>query len=253
MNLSQAQRLMVAAKDDAVLAAWSAVVLEYRSPAQCDISPYEAWDAYQGFLMHGLITSAEYDRTDLKACFFSGQRPSTGAIQEVITNLKFLCPDHDKRTEPQMPKLGNPFSNKEAIATRERGALSEAPVVPGIAGQRSSAPLQPFSNNREAIPGPRQPAMPAITPNTLADRGAPRLRLDNPHRKVLDQDIQPIIFCGKCEMEVELSLDGGDNLGPDDHPGGNVSVIDRIFYGKCHGCQTVFHCSAGRRIPQDSF
>ena len=45
--------------------------------------------------------------------------------------------------------------------------------------------------------------------------------------------------------------DGGQVVGPDDLPGGSVSVVDTIFHAHCDHCGRVWHFSVGMVVTPD--
>jgi len=257
LNRAHALRLIVAAGDDAVLAAWAAVVCEHRMPATSDISPYDALDNYQEFFSLGLITTANYDEAIRLRSFSAGVHPAAERIQDVLHNVLFLCPEH--KPEEPMSK-NNPFSHIDApaLTTRENNSpglatsRSPAPSLSGrgggvpLAGSNSGAPpLVPFTPSREVLPPTPSPGLGMQAPQgrnlPCTDPGAG------------EDGLRPRMFCGECDTQLTLKQDGSQGLGPDDMPGGNVSVMEVIWYAEC-GCGLIYHCSAGRRdIPHEAF
>ena len=62
MNLAKAINLMVAARDDAILAAWVYMITDQAVHAVTDLSPYDAWDAYQRLYDLGLVEATAFHR-----------------------------------------------------------------------------------------------------------------------------------------------------------------------------------------------
>lgn len=252
MNKTQALRLLVAAHDDPVLAAWAAVIDEYKASPECDVSPYEHWEAYQEFFSHGLITSTQYDGTDARRVFFSGRKPPAGEIQRVLNNLKFL-----PERQPQEPPVSktklpdNPFASSSSLVARDsgNGSLVNGHHAGELPARQAAAALNPFAGAREALPKSKDP----IAMEAFAPRGNLACREPNPDRvaRIGSHEIEADLRC--CGERVEMIVDGGQAIGPDDLPGGQVSVIDAIFHGKCQTCNTIWHCSAGKTIPQEAF
>ena len=258
MNHAHALRLIVAAEDDAVLAAWAAVVLEHRMPAHSEISPYDAWEAYQEFFALGAILGDDYDATDIKRAFFSGGCPPTSQIQDVLHNVLFLCPEHEP--EESMSK-SNPFNNPG------ESALSARNDRQSIAPSRSATPLPGGMTTGAPLPGGNGGGAPLVTPfsrerEIMPANKTPDLGLHHRERRNLpcadpgggEDRIRPTVFCGECGEKLDLKLDGSQGLGPDDQPGGNVSVMEAVWYQKCETCQITYHCSVGRAIgPHEAY
>jgi hypothetical protein len=237
MNISTAWRFMVAARDNPVLAAWASVCDGFCPAVASDISPYDAWDAYQYLFNHGFVSAAQFDNTDVKLLFFSGH-PSTCEIQEVLERSRFLCPEHEPTpTEKPMANENPFFSNSNALATRGKpksgNGLSEA--------RRSESLGNPFSPKREVMPQSRQGeslGMEAFAPKTVAAPSG--LDCQRPDDVALTRALgQPRIHCAKCGTEVSISEDGGQRKVPGDGEYGPLLLT--VFYGQC--CDLVYHCS----------
>lgn len=254
MTKTTALRFIVAAKDNAVLAAWACVVHEYRLPADAEISPYDAWEAYQEFFSLGLVTSTAYDSTDIKREFFT-KRPPSCDLQEVLSQLLFLCPEHQPE-ESMKPKIpSNPFAdgngNGAALTTRDKGSLAPSNGGSPLPANSTSAPLSPFS--RETLPQKKDHAfgmsLPVQTGSPAAiSSGLPCTRNDD------GNELRPEIFCGRCGERLDIREDGSQGIMPDDLPEGNVSILEAIWYSECFSCGLVYHCSVGRiDIPHEAY
>lgn len=247
MNLAKAIDLMIAAKEDPVLAAWTFMILEMEtSPNPDSVSPYDAWDAYQKLYDLGLVTTDVFRRTDPEQTFFANSaKPAWGAVASVLyaytslkTNLK----------EPPMSKnrIANPFEQSEAIVTRE----TIAPTIPAsrnnvqlpFAGAAPGGALSnPFSTTIRPIESPPSPF------GNLGSPKAPMGKLPSNKGPINDMTVEPEMYC--CGKRLEMANDGGQVIGPDDLPGNQgVSVIDAIFHGICSDCQRVWHTSVGQII-----
>jgi len=246
MNLAKAINLLVAAKEDPVLAAWAFMLVELEAtPGQDGVSPYDAWDAYQQLYDLGLIDPSTFHRTDPERAFFArSAQPVWGAVESVLHAFHSI--NHDLKEPPMSKSIGNPFEQSEAIVTRE----TRAPAVPAA---RSSAPLSPFGG---AAPAPLgNPFSTAVRPieappsNPFGGLGAPiqpkaGLPCNDPNGSLAGRFVEPDMYC--CRQKLEMANDGGQVIGPDDLPGNQVSVVDAIFHGVCPHCQTVWHVSAGQ-------
>lgn len=260
MTKTQALRLLVAAHDDPVLAAWASVVHEYKMPASCDVSPYEHWEAFQEFFSYGLITSVQYNSTDTKRIFFSGHKPPAIEVQRVLDALRIL-PDYQP-LEPPMSKTklpDNPFATSTMLTARDSGGLAAGHKAAELPARQSPSMLNPFADARETLPKSKDPIpMEAFSPRRgLACQDPKGVSVAH----VGSQSIRVGVQCyGTSENphpgeHVDMMVDDGHAIGPDDLPGGQVSVIEAIFHGKCPNpdCGMVLHCSAGKTIPQEAF
>lgn len=244
MNLAKAINLLVAAKEDPVLAAWAFMLVELEAtPGPEGVSPYDAWDAYQQLYGLGLIDHSAFHRTDPERAFFSrSAQPAWGAVESVLHAFHSIS--HEE--PPVMSKIGNPFEKSEAIATRE------APRAPAVPAPRSSAPLSPFASQAPAPLG--NPFSTSVRPieapasNPFGGLGAPMpaktgLPCNNPNTSTR-MVVEPDMYC--CRQKLQMANDGGQVIGPDDLPGNQVSVVDAIFHGICPHCQSVWHVSVGQ-------
>jgi hypothetical protein len=257
-------RLLTAANEDPVLASWAAVIHQYGASANSDVSPYEHWEAFQELFSYGLITSHQYDNTDASRVFFSGRRPPWGEIQRVLDVLR-ACPGATP-TEPQVSKnrlSDNPFDlgPSTAIEPRSRGDNALAGRRGHELPERQTTGLDMFSNEPAALRG-RSDGGPMDAPFALGgDQFSSRGRLpctstETSVAKFEGSEIRLRLECHNpgCNGEqVNLGVDNSQVIGPDEIPGGQVSLIDAIFCGTCKRCNTQYHCSAGRNVPQDAF
>lgn len=243
MNLAKAINLLVAAKEDPVLAAWAFMIVELEATPSPDcVSPYDAWDAYQQLYGLGLIDHSAFHRTDPERAFFArSAQPAWGAVQSVLQTLEALT--SDPKEPPMSKSIGNPFEQSEAIVTRES---ARAPAIPA---SRSSAPLSPFGAPAAAPLGNpfstsvRPIEAPPSNPFSLGTPMPPKsgLPCNNPSAAMF---VEPDMYC--CRTKLEMANDGGQVIGPDDLPGNQVSVVDAIFHGICPHCQRVWHVSVGQ-------
>lgn len=250
MTKIEALRLLIAASDDPVLAAWAAVIHEHKMPPDCDVSPYDYLEAYQTFFSHGLITSVQYDNTDTSRIFFSGRRPPAREVQRVLDNLRIL-PEHQPLEPPRMKtKLPeNPFASSTTLTARDSGSLvNGGRAAAELPARQAAAALNPFSNSREVLPKNKEAISLGDLPSRAVQRIGPK---DEQIAQIGEHAIEADVRC--CGRRLEMVVDGGQVIGPDDMPGGQVSVIDAVFHGRCAECQTVWHCSAGKTIPQEAF
>lgn len=260
MNLAKAINLMVAARDDAILAAWVYMITDQAVHAVTDLSPYDAWDAYQRLYDLGLVEATAFHRTDPERAFFAhAATPSWSAIQGVISRY-----DTNLKEPPPMskPRVTNPFATPDtALATSRE---ERAPALPS---SRGAMPLSPFGT---AAPPSLNPfgASAALPPDGMV--AARRLRNDVgpmfvpagspgdpnalPCRDPMGRSDQawiiPEVYC--CKQRLQMAGDGAERVGPDDLPGGAVSVIDAIFHAHCPHCGSVWHLSVGSAIHPDA-
>lgn len=249
MNKSQALRLLIAAQDDPVVAAWASVVHEYKMAASADVSPYEHWEAFEQFFSHGLISLAQYDGVDSKRVFFSGRRPPEGEVQSCLNNLKLLGSEHDRVEVPvSKTKLtANPFS-ENAISTRGSNGSGMERTHQGAAlpAMRSGGSLNPFASGPSELPFASRPS---LGENAFAQRSE---KIGLPCVAPTDRtSVNPEMYC--CGTQLNMTNEGGQTIGPDDLPGGQVNIVEAIFYGQCSRCSAVWHCSVGQTVQQEAF
>lgn len=251
MNLAKAIHLLVAAKEDAVLAAWAFMVTEFDVAPTCDISPYDAWDSYQRFYDLGLVTEDDFRRLDPERAFFArSAKPSRDSIQGLLYTFNAIC-----KEPPTMSKSTsqNPFERTDtAIAPRE----STSPTVPV---SRAAMPLSSFGQATSMNPFGAAPAMAeGMVParrlrNDVGPMFAPQGSPADPASGLPCRDSSaswdPEVYC--CRTKLKTASDGGQVVGPDDLPGGSVSVIDTIFHAHCAHCGRVWHFSVGMVVTPD--
>lgn len=250
MTKQDALGLLAASRNDAVLAAWAAICLEFGVPAQHDVSPYDAWDAYQELFTLGAISPAVFDSIDIKQEFFSGRRLSVDAVQSVLDSFHN---DSQPQDIPMNIKPGSPFGKKTALTPRKERQLPTRQAAIPLGGRQASgstALSQSLSPRTSLAPtsGPAPSLAPTMSRNSL---GAPT----QPRPDLSSQDIHaitPKMYCS-CGAELVLKNSGGQVLDDDDFPNGNLQLIDAMFAADCPECDLVWHCSVGRKIPHGSF
>lgn len=243
MNKAIAWRFIVAARDDPVLAAWASVCDGYCPAVAADISPYDAWDAYQYLFNYGFVSAAQFDRTDIKKRFFSGH-PSTYEIQEVLERARFLCPEHEPTPMETAMANENPFfSDDTSIATRKSHSSGN-----GLAAKPRSQSLgNPFSTKQEVIPQRQDEGLglEAFAPRKEEVGLECQRDVGMTTQRALGQ---PRVYCGDCEAEVNMREDGGQRI-PGDDEYGELSLT--VFCGEC--CDKVFHISVAKDSHPDQY
>lgn len=256
LNTSAALRLLAAAKDDAVLAAWAAVFDEHKMAPECDVSPYDCWEVLQEFLSSGVLSPFEYNSVNLKASFFNGSRPSTGQIQEVLGRLQYLRSNQPLEKEFSVSSAKPPmaaFSNESALSTRSE--LSPAPQHSALRAPRSNPGLEAFQPSREiSAPNSRHIAM----PGKMAAFGEPEVRPSLPCRKV-DADLYRGVgdfnvqmFC--CNQEMIIQDLSEDEPYEGELEDGTEGVLHEfLFHCYCQSCGKRFHISAAAKVPDQGY
>ena len=257
MNQTVALQLMAAANDDPVLASWAAVVHQYNMSSSCDVSPYEHWEAYQELFAYGLISAGQYNNTDATRVFFSGRRLPWGEIQRVLDVIRDGL--GSTPMEPHVSKTrlsANPFDdNTTAIEPTGRSGNTLAERRSAALPERQTLGLDMFAPALVAMPAAREtrgiesPFAASSSRLACTDNG-PSVARFNGHTLKLRLECHNEGCNGE---QVELSIDNGQAIGPDDLPGGQIELIDAIFCGKCKICLTQYHCSAGRNVSHDRF
>jgi hypothetical protein len=252
-------RLLAAANDDAVLAAWAAVFDEHKMSPECDVSPYDCWEVLQEFLSSGVLSPLEYNSVNLKAAFFNGTRPSTGQIQEVLGRLKFLRANQSFDKEFPVSNARPPmaaFTNESALVTREERGLPSAPQRNGIGGPRPNPGLAAFQPQREVM-APQSframgeaPAIQAFAPQQ-EKAALPCRKVDaNLYRGVGEFNIQ--MFC--CNQEMIIQDLSEDEPYDGELEDGTEGVLHEfMFHTYCQSCGARFHTSMARRVPDQGY
>ena len=257
LNTSAALRLLAAANDDAVLAAWAAVFDEHKMSPECDVSPYDCWEVLQEFLSSGVLSPLEYNSVNLKAAFFNGTRPSTGQIQEVLGRLKIMRSSHPFEKEPPVSNARPPmaaFTNSSAL-TSNRDERESLPAVPNRSalGSRPSAGLAAFSPAREVQsfrPTMEPPAIQAFA-GQQAPRELPCRKVDaNLYRGVGEFNVQ--MFCCNQEMIIQ-DLSEDEPYEGELEDGTDGVLHEFMFHCYCQSCGARFHSSMARRIPEQGY
>jgi len=227
MRQAQAQRILVAAQDNAVLAAWASVVYDFNLPSTVEVSPYDAWEAYQELFDKGLVSSDAFDRTDVKQRFFTKQ-PDPHEIQEVLDKLPLLNAE-----EPQMPKMpANPFALTKPTA---------AEVAPHKAAP--SKAMSPFA--REVMPASKQPS--ALV-NPMGNRAitSPVQMTGLPCTTPSENTLRPKMQCGRCGRHLDLVVDDAHAEVAKSDPTGSAGLLEVVWYSECKPCSLVYYCSVGQ-------
>lgn len=262
MNTTTAWRFMVAACDDPVLASWASVCHEYHLVSATEISPYEAWEAYQDLFNHGIVTPAEYDAADVKKTFFSGH-PETADIQDVLERIKFLCPGHEPtNTEISMSSKSSFFQNANSIATRDKAPSRglPAPQRPEPLGGAFAPKREAFEPKREVMPQPKRDlggGLEAFARLSESPRSKSGLACQDPTPMgsgvlVGGRSYLPDIRCGRqgCGAQIQMNELGTEIL-PEDGDPSTASLLVAVFEGKCHSCGIVHHCSVAEDTQPD--
>jgi hypothetical protein len=254
MTEEEAARLLAAADDDPVLAAWSSVIWDLDVHNIGEVSSWDAWDAFERLYSFDLITEVQYDCTSQQR-FISG-RPTWDQYQRVYHRMK--QPLFERTKEPPMskkPSLGNPFASSSSLVTKDRDtALSAGREAAALPSRHASPGLQPFSSSRE-ISSP-SPMMLDPVPRGTSRVGLP---CNDPHGTAVQVGPHELRFELRCLNDgcgaepLRMMESGGDRVGPDQLPGGSVSVVQVILHAKCPNCGAAYHVSAGRTVTEDNF
>lgn len=249
------ERILVAAKDDAILASWAKVLDDYKVGAHYDVPPHEHWEAYQEFFTCGLVTSVMFDNTDVKRVFFSGERPHQGDVQDVLENIKLLCPEHCP--EEPMNKAKPPmaaFSTDSSIATRrEPSGIAKAPSRNELRSRRSPTGLSAFQPQQHAVAPAQQPrGLDAFQPQSAQPTNALACTEVDAGIYVGGYELNGHIVC--CGEPLQIVEEGGDVISPEDLPQGeDYALLEYMFHSECGNCNTVYHTTAGKPIPRDDY
>lgn len=251
MTPSAALRILIAAGDDPVLAAWASVVHEHRMPANTEVAPYDHLEAFQSIYSYGFIGSCEYNQVDEKKAFFSGNTPASSDVQTVLNNLQIL----PERLEemPNKPKFGA-FKNQAALApiVPNRGLSNQARVpLPGVPHQSNiqafapAPPVQAFQRQQAMNLGPNVAPM-APMPHPQGQQGLPCATPDPMMQTGLDVQHW---CCGVKSDHVDV---GGDYHEGDSTEDGNP-FIEFSYHTTCHICGAKGCHAVEKPHPRGSF
>jgi hypothetical protein len=255
MGRANLERFLVAAQDDAVLAAWAKVIDDYKIGAHAEVPPNEHWESFQDFFSHGLVSAIHFDSTNVKRVFFSGERPTQGDVQSVLDNIQLLCPEHIQ--EEPMNKAKPPiaaFSNESSITRRESNGLAASPSRNELRTRRPPSGLAAFQPQPNAMAPAQQPAglqafqqappaqQPAGLQCTSVDSGL----------YVGGVELNGHIVC--CGQTLQIVEEGGDIIPAEDLPHSEeFALLEYMFHSECGNCQTVYHTSATKPIPRENY
>ena len=251
MEFTDARRLMVAADENPVLAAWAAVFYQHGVVCITDSYPYEAWEAYQCLYNHDLVTVAEFNYYTERS--FLKQAPSAGDIQDVISRFDETCNEHHYQ-EIQMSNNSNPFADDTSIAPRRKEQGVERRHLSGA--NRRQELSNPFSEERSIAPS--RPRGGELAQDIFAppDHQSTGLACHNdgnqsPVTTLNGEGYQPDVRCGKCHQQVAmvevefLGSDGNGNL--------DSELVLAVFEGVCVNCGFIHHQSVGRQADPGAF
>jgi len=247
MNEASACRLLVAAGDDPVLAAWVSVIHENRMPAHTEVTPYDHLEAFQSLFAYGYLSSREYNSVNEKKTFFSGRTPLSSDVQGVLDNLHTL-PVGEQGFETMKKQGFDAFRNQSAIApARQQNGLAPAPsrVQLNQSAQQSviqafapRAPVGIMQQNSVQIPSPAMGNIPSQPQG---------LQCSTPDPMMMTSLNAQLTCCG---VPVQLRDVGGDS-----HEGGvgEQPFIEYAFDASCDMCGTDFCIGASKPYPRGSF
>ena len=252
MDFTDAQRLMAAADENPVLAAWAAIFYQHGVVCITDSYPYEAWEAYQCFYNHDFVTAAEFNYNDERS--FLRQTPSAGDIQDVIARFDETCDEHYYQ-EIQMPNNdSNPFADDNAIAPRRQEQGVARRQVAGATRRQELS--NPFEEDRSIAPSRPRGGELAQNIFSSTDQQSPGLACHNdgnqsPVSTLGGETYQPDVRCGKCHKQVamvEVQFLGSDGNGSLDS-----ELVLALFEGVCVTCGFIHHQSVGRQADPGAF
>lgn len=237
---------MSAADHNPVLASWALVYHSHDMIVANDVSPYDAWEAFQDLYNYDLVSSRQYNRA---VEVFSSLGPSNSEIQRVLSRVDFSCTINEQKDQDMSTKLGNPFSDESnAIVSKSNQRAVSLPP------RQSTALGNPFSTGTQNLPEVRRnrasgdlfgspevnglscqdPMMGTLTedefPFELACTGL-RERRHQPELLVMER-IQRMDYDGDEQTNPELTLD--------------------VFQGTCPKCDLIHHNSVGQMIDPGS-
>lgn len=138
MRAQEARRVLIAAQDDPVVAAWTWVLHEHKVAAPTEVSPYEAWDAFQALHDAGVVPT---DIFDAQQGSFFNRRPPQGQLESALTNLRIL-PEVDALEDTTVKDLfKKPKDNNSLEKTTPQTSTLGSPLRKGTLGPPISRPM----------------------------------------------------------------------------------------------------------------
>jgi hypothetical protein len=261
MNTSAALRLLAAANDDAVLAAWAAVFDEHKMSPECDVSPYDCWEVLQQFLSSGVLSPLEYNSVNMKDAFFNGRRPTTAQIQEVLGRLRYLRANQFFEKESPVSSAKPPmsaFSNEGALSVRrESTGLSQPAQRSGLSAPRTSHAIEAFAPSGGSL-APAHSHRAIAEPSRVRAFGEPEVKPSLPCRKVDANlyrgvgDFNVQMFC--CNQEMILQDLSEDETYEGELEDGTDGILHEfLFHCYCQSCTKRFHISAACKVPDPGY
>ena len=246
--VSAAAIAMEAAEHNPVLAAWALVLYEHGMPAHTLVTEYDHHESFQKLFYYGLISPQQYNQEEEGSPFFSGEPPSTGAVDTVIRHL-----------ESSEVELGANIMNKKFDAgltvRRTTGANALAPkqarrTIGGPGKIDAFAPPRP----RREIPGPGPGGIQAFAPQPPAHRQMPvpgtqgglqPFAQPKPHQGLPCTQPGPGAFspehiqCLGCGSQIPLEERDVDIVGGEYDDYSNHPHIETALYGECRNCVSI--------------
>lgn len=251
MTNTDALRIFAAARGDPVLAAWAYVLYEHNIPHACDVSPFDHLEAFQDLFSFGLVTGEVYDRTDIKQVFFSGNRPESGEVQDVLANMEMTCIDHQEELVSNAKLPTSAFSTSLTKTGGNGRSIERSRPAPGLGPSRPSGEIAAFRPQRETLPANKEPAPVAAFGPPGRERALPTKPTVDARTYRGDLEINCQLIC--CGHPLNLVDEGGDIVPADCVPHEEFSLIEYMFHAECDYCGAMYHTSVGKPIPRDSY
>lgn len=227
MNSGAALRFLVAARDDPKLAAWAAVLHEYKLPIDTDVAPGDHWESFEALFVHDAIEVGLFNDVTYKELV--GYRPCPAALQETLENLRIL-------PEGAQGDFMTRVNRDNALALRQQDELA----IPDT--QYDDLALPEPQYNDLALPdfGPSELAPPDYGQgHRFESNEAPRRALPQSPRSLLGSgnlELQPRP-CDVCGSMLVRSVDVEDFADPSNPDAQFTSYI--IHSEACPGCRAV--------------
>lgn len=244
MTKTEALRLLVASRDDPVVAAWAGIIDEHKLGPGADVSPYEAWGLYQDLYLKGLIPETNFNIQGAPGSFIR-RRPSTGDISGALYNLRVL---RAQDTPKEEMKNSNPFSESSDNALEKRSKRTSielrgelGPTAPGL-----TAPTGRPIHNKSFLQQADTQKEGSRNPFSNQDRKLPQRPL--PCTRTADGFPSLSCSCGHpIELEVAGPADATEQELMDQLE--HIELLDVVLFGECKECGWVWHISGGRIPP----
>lgn len=266
MSRDDLVRLLRAADDDAILAAWVKVLTDYNVESHFDVPPHEHWEAFQELFSCELLSTLQFESVDMKQEFFAGRRPRQADVQNVLDNARAW--NKPCSTEIQMSKQNTQIetlvrkktARNFSVDTEVKMMSLQRKKVPNMLSMDTEAKRLSFQNKKTR-------SLTAFKSNQKELAPVKEDRMVKARRDLVSlecnrgvdagvyvggMDINGHISC--CGKQLKTMEEGGDIITQEDLPSsGEYALLEYMFHAECTNCKSVYHVTCGKPVPRDNY